>query len=709
MSNQGVVFSASITSIETAGDIGVMLNRHVHPDGTDSVSRHPFHTDVLHPGQLSAEESEDSRYVHPQSLKLFRSCNGKMNWIRKFPILGGAIETYGPWFILTLDTTYFFSKGIAYGLVGIAINPLFLYRYNCTSLEYQRYYTVSRMGWSIKPFTAVISDSLSFFGYKKRWFLTFSAVLGGVFSIAMAALPATHASSIPAAVFSLLVGYGQANVDILSEGLYSRKMRRWPAAGPKLVSSVWVMIYIAGIISSCIQGPVTDAGLPQVGMYICGVAMLVCIPFFAVNGMDEETNRTEREYDAMMMKKQRAEERKEAAEREKRETRKEVGGGEAMYSHTLNDGDLVDQKLQFEEINEVLREEGESSDDLNKEKYLEDDEDEELVIPTYCGGRIEFNKEVIVRNWRLALFSAVMTGVVVATAIITLLSSSYPLLGISIAGTIILNGMMFWSLPPVVAKAGLFGFINQALYVNINGPLQSFYISDEKCNPGGPDFSYTFFNTTTGIIGYVTGTIGVIAFSYIFSKRSYRLTFCVTVFAEIVGSVFDLILVKRWNLPAIPDHYMYVFGDSVIYQVAYMFAWMPFVVLLAQLCPRGSEAIVYSLLAANSNFGQTIAGEIGTLLMQFVWPVPADLEEGVCNFSNLWKLIIFGHMGLPFGIIISVFFLIPRARICDELDPDTGKAVHREKVNANENVAQGALGEEGGEAASKKYEDGFES
>lgn len=707
MSNQGVVFSASITSIETAGDIGVMLNHHVQHHSADSIPHDAFHAQDRHPGQLSAEESVPARYVHPQSLKLFQSCNGNLNWIRKFPILGGAIETYGPWFILTLDTTYFFSKGIAYGLVGIAINPLFLYRYNCTSLEYQRYYTVSRMGWSIKPFTAVISDSFSFFGYKKRWFLTFSAALGGVFSIAMAALPATHASAIPGAIFSLLVGYGQANVDILSEGLYSRKMRRWPEAGPQLVSTVWVMIYIAGIISSCVQGPVTDAGLPQVGMYICGVAMLVCIPFFAVNGMDEETNRTEREYDAMMLKKTREAERKEAAER-KMKNRQESKEGVPGESSPENENYYQDEKLPFEDVNEALKAEEELNNELKHQSFLSGEEEEELEIPSCFGGRIEFNKEVVVRNWRLALFSAVMTAVVVATAIITLLSSSYPLLGISIAGTIILNGMLFWSLPYVVAKAGLFGFINQALYVNINGPLQSFYISDEKCNPGGPDFSYTFFNTTTGVIGYVTGTLGVIAFSYIFSKRSYRLTFCVTVFAEIVGSVFDLILVKRWNLPAIPDHYMYVFGDAVIYQVAYMFAWMPFVVLLAQLCPRGSEAIVYSLLAANSNFGQTIAGEIGTLMMQFVWPVPADLEEGVCNFSNLWKLIVFGHMGLPFGIIISVFFLIPEARICDELDPHTGKAVKRNEEVEESKKAERAAALENHETASMKYEEAFE-
>lgn len=674
----------------------MLLNREVSTHGPESESQeHLYSQNECHPGQLLAEENEEARYVHPKSIELFRSCNGKMNWIRKFPIVGGAIETYGPKFVMTLDTTYFFSKGIAYGLVGIAINPLFLYRYNCTSLEYQRYYTVSRMGWSIKPFTALISDSFSFFGYKKRWLLTFSAVLGAAFSFGMAALPANHGSAIPGAICSLLVGYGQANIDILSEGLYSRKMRRWPSAGPKLVSSVWCMVYIAGIISSCIQGPVTDAGLPQVGMYICGAAMLICVPFFMMNGMDEETNRTEREYDAVMLRKIREEERREAKKREKMRMDTQFKEGSTPLSMGVNRASVNSlgepisdhQKLSFEDVDEILKEEEGLDDSKNQHSFEE--VEEELEIPSYCGGSIEFNKEVIVRNWRLALFATVMTIIVIITAIITLLYSSYPLLGVTIAGTIILNGMMFWSLPLVVAKAGLFGFINQALYVNINGPLQSFYISDAKCNPGGPQFSYTFYNTTTGIIGYVTGTLGVIGFSYIFSKRSYRLTFVITVFAEIVGSVFDLIIVKRWNLPAIPDHYMYVFGDAVIYQVAYMFAWMPFVVLLAQLCPRGSEAIVYSLLAANSNYGQTVAGEIGTLLLRFLWPVPADLEMGVCNFSNLWKLILLGHMVLPFGIIFSVFFLIPHARICDELDPHTGKAVKR-KREADPTISPGS-------------------
>ncbi|EPY38566.1 hypothetical protein AGDE_05363 [Angomonas deanei] len=133
----------------------------------------------------------------------------------------------------------------------------------------------------------------------------------------------------------------------------------------------------------------------------------------------------------------------------------------------------------------------------------------------------------------------------------------------------------------------------------------------------------------------------------------------------------------RWNVKLhIPDHVMYIWGDAVVYQAAYMLAWMPMVVLLSRLCPRGSEAMVYALLASISNLGQTMAQEVGAALLATVWPVVAQGPH--CNFDNLKYLIIVGHLCLPLLIIPCVFLLIPAARVCDALDNE-GKVIPKEK------------------------------
>eukprot|EP00796_Vickermania_ingenoplastis_P000696 gene696-gene583 len=112
---------------------------------------------------------------------------------------------------------------------------MFVDRFEATTEEYQRYKTVASVGWTLKPFIALISDAFVFFGYKKRWILTCSALFAALCAVGFALLPPSHGSTQPGAFLSFLAGWGQANLDILEEGLYSRRIRAHPAAGPQLV------------------------------------------------------------------------------------------------------------------------------------------------------------------------------------------------------------------------------------------------------------------------------------------------------------------------------------------------------------------------------------------------------------------------------------------------------------------------------------------
>ncbi|CAD2222934.1 pteridine transporter [Angomonas deanei] len=300
-----------------------------------------------------------------------------------------------------------------------------------------------------------------------------------------------------------------------------------------------------------------------------------------------------------------------------------------------------------------------------------------LNIKSFCNGLTDVNAGVISKNYRISLFAFLMSACVITQAVITTVASTWVIVGVSAGISLLVCLTCFYVFPKVIAKAALFVFLQTLLYMQITSPLNNFYLADKKCLPDGPHFDYFFYNTTSSVIGNVAGMLGVYAFAHFFANRSYRLTFIVTTIAEIIGSIFDLIIVMRWNVKLhIPDHVMYIWGDAVVYQAAYMLAWMPMVVLLSRLCPRGSEAMVYALLASISNLGQTMAQEVGAALLATVWPVVAQGPH--CNFDNLKYLIIVGHLCLPLLIIPCVFLLIPAARVCDALDNE-GKVIPKEK------------------------------
>lgn len=632
---------------------------------SNSVVGHQLaHSSTQGGGHLSSNEVVKARHVEGDAKALFDMFGGKLHILRSVPILGGPLECYGPKFLFSLSYVYFMVKGMAYTMSNYALYPMLTVRYKCDTLEYQRYYTVSAMGWCIKPLTALISDAFAVFGYKKRWFLVGSVIVGGVTSICFSILPEKQSSATPAAILAFFTGYGEANVDILLEGLYSRRIREYPEPGPHFVSVIWVVQMIAGVIAAFVQGPLSSNDKAYLGNIIGGSMILSCIPLLVINWVGEEVNRVERMKDALLLRREEREER-----RKNRENHQPAEDSDEERAAQRGSGSD--------------RERG-AKDGADEEVEVDDEDmEEEYDIPTCCGGAIEFNREVLVRNYRISLICVTMSAIVVATAFIIAFHDGYTLLVTGIVGSVLITAQMFWALPLVVAKAGLFSFLNYAIYIPTT-PLNGFYLENAACPDDYPQFSYFFYNTITGVIGSVAGLIGVVGFAFLFSKLSYRVTFVITIIARVVGSAFDLILVERWNIDiGIPDRAMFLFGDAVVFHVAYMLGWMPLVILMSKLCPRGSEAMVYALLAAFSNYGMSVASIAGVLLMQWAWPI----DSFACHFGNLWKLIVLGHFITPLFGIPFAFLLLPSARICDEIDSD-GKTlvVAEEKTDGDSDM-----------------------
>lgn len=152
----------------------------------------------------------------------------------------------------------------------------------------------------------------------------------------------------------------------------------------------------------------------------------------------------------------------------------------------------------------------------------------------------------------------------------------------------------------------------------------------------------------------------------VLSRTWYRRAFWTTTVLQVVAAIIDITIVQRWNRRVgVSDKLFYVLGDAIVQEIVLMLDWMPAIVLTSKLCPIGVESTVYALLAGFQNFGQSVSSSLGVLALDLGGIQTPD--DALCDFSNLTLLIIIGHIVLPLLTIPLTFWLIPNAKMTDDL------------------------------------------
>merc|ERR1719502_847433 len=85
----------------------------------------------------------------------------------------------------------------------------------------------------------------------------------------------------------------------------------------------------------------------------------------------------------------------------------------------------------------------------------------------------------------------------------------------------------------------------------------------------------------------------------------------------------------------IPDTY-FVLGANVLQTIVGQWMWMPGIVILSQLCPKGMEATMYALLAGCHNLGNTIASNCGAWVLLLLGCNPTGADNETAQFDKLW-------------------------------------------------------------------------
>merc|ERR1719171_164362 len=187
--------------------------------------------------------------------------------------------------------------------------------------------------------------------------------------------------------------------------------------------------------------------------------------------------------------------------------------------------------------------------------------------------------------------------------------------GIGVGFLIIIMIGVSVMLSPVLAKFNVFAIVQSAMKLGTGGATFYFYTDTPEQYPDGPHFSPFFYNSVLGVTTSVCSLIGIYLYQRYMSKWKYRNIFVATNLAYCLICLPDIIMFKRLNVKwGIPDH-VFILGASCMENIVYQWQWMPLVVILSYLCPKGMEATMYALLAGSFNLGGSMSSNFGAVVL----------------------------------------------------------------------------------------------
>jgi hypothetical protein len=227
-------------------------------------------------------------------------------------------------------------------------------------------------------------------------------------------------------------------------------------------------------------------------------------------------------------------------------------------------------------------------------------------------------------------------------------------------------------LRPIIAKVNAFFLVQTSMGFSISGAAFYFYTDTPEQYADGPHFSVEFLTSVLGIIGSVCSLIGIMTYQKYASDWTYRKLLLSTNVVLSVLSFADVIMFTRFNKKiGLPDH-AFVLGSSVLTSVIGQWMWMPGIVILSQLCPKGMEATMYALLAGCHNLGNTIASNCGAWVLELLGSVPTGQPNEQDQFKYLWVGSALSTV-LPMFTLLLLPWLIPDARQTDKILDDNDR------------------------------------
>lgn len=299
-----------------------------------------------------------------------------------------------------------------------------------------------------------------------------------------------------------------------------------------------------------------------------------------------------------------------------------------------------------------------------------------ILVPTLMGYFDEAHisasaltalRDNFLRQGEVLFLCALMTVLTIFLAIVGAVSTSHiHHLSAAIGVLLVLLPSFHLLLRPEIAKVNSFFVLQAALNLSIGGATFYFYTDPPEQFPEGPHFSPWFFASTMGFVSACMSIVGLVLYSKYMKNWGYRWLILFSNSLVTVLSLLDAVMFLRLNVRVgIPDT-VFVLGSSVMTTVIKQWQWMPGVVVLSQLCPKGMEATMFALLAGCANLGGQIADYLGAYMLSTLNVHPSGAVGESQMFDNLWKASMVSTL-LPAVTILFIPALIPSAKQTDKL------------------------------------------
>ena len=639
-------------------------------------------------------------------------------WIRML------CSVFGVRFMVTLFVVQHVLKGFAAG--GGSDGLIFVgFKFKLKELQVDAsrlntLFAVAASPWAMKPILGFTSDLFPLCGFHKISWMLLTTIFSILACLAFGLFGGLESFSAELATFLIFVICVQiALCDLLSEAKYARMLRLHAKEGPALMSFVWGGMYAAQLLSTGLTG----ALLEFVSAHYCIVAATpaAAVLIFPLvqnwlgdarwkrGGSDEDEDGDA--LDAGI------------GERGGEDNGEEDNDGEdadavgAAAVLGFNPPDIVGERepegedgrdgllLEASLVDIDLDDDGavQSSSSLVDLGDYRDGQQHSFtsssirVPPSKGRALIErciaidltkarAQKKLFLLALIMGMLSIVFTALqfaggssVVAAALSTCPDGTGPdvgfichctdeLVGMSLAllaGVIVIVAFAFLTMP-MIAKAQAFFFVQHMFTISVEAATLYFYTDDEKQYPAGPHFSNAFYVTAIGFVSAVASLIGIAGYNKWMFAWKYRTLLTVTNLIFMAVNVVSALVYFRWNLAiGIPD-WAFVLGSDAAQQMVLLWTWMPSIVILSQLCPKGVEATMYALLAGSANFANQLARSEGSFVLCALGVEPSGAPNESKMFDNLPYAVLLASV-LPIIPLLLLPFLIPDAKQTDNL------------------------------------------
>lgn len=214
------------------------------------------------------------------------------------------------------------------------------------------------------------------------------------------------------------------------------------------------------------------------------------------------------------------------------------------------------------------------------------------------------------------------------------------------------------ALTPAILWSALFLFVWRA--TPSSGGALGYYMIDEL------HFDPEFFGRLS-VLSRLMGIIGVLIFrKWLIAIPMKKLLFGI-VLASVILSLPTLGLVYRWYELLGVSPKLFAMADTLISAPLTEIGFLPLLVLVARVCPKGVEATVFAVLASIMNIGLALS-DIGGAALVNLFDVHQATETLAANYTHLdkvlWIAILSSFLPLP------LLPLLPETRTSEELPRD---------------------------------------